>query len=101
MPSKAKSKPAKKLVIKKIAIEENVPAPEPVEVEVVKVAPVKVDADTQTSEPMNYNLMRVADLRYACKANGIVGYSKKTKKELVELLTINTSASNKEEKSCH
>ncbi len=84
MPSKAKSKPAKKLVIKKIAIEENVPAPEPVEVEVVKI-----DADTQTSEPMNYNLMRVADLRYACKANGIVGYSKKTKKELIEMLTIN------------
>ncbi len=81
MPSKAK--PAKKLMIKKITIEENVPAPEPVDVEVVK-------ADTQPSEPMNYNLMRVVDLRYACKSNGIVGYSKKTKKELIEMLTKDT-----------
>ncbi len=95
-------KPTKKLVIKKIAIQENVPAPEPVPVEVVPPEvkeKVKVDKDTQT-EPINYNLMRVCDLRYMCKAQGIVGYSKKTKKELIEMLTKDTSASNKEEKSC-
>jgi len=90
----AVKKPTKKFVIKKIEVLDNVPAPTPVEV-------VPVKEDTPTSEPINYNLMRVADLRYACKAQGIVGYSKKTKKELIDMLTKDTSASNKEEKSCH
>tara|TARA_R100000900_G_scaffold146198_1_gene134824 strand:- start:2671 stop:2931 length:261 start_codon:yes stop_codon:yes gene_type:complete len=82
----AVKKPTKKFVIKKIEVLDNVPAPVPVEVIPVKEE-VKVDKDTQTSEPINYNLMRVCDLRYACKSNGIVGYSKKTKKELIEMLT--------------
>jgi len=88
----AVKKPTKKLVIKKIEVLDNVPAPTPVEVipvkEEVKVKEEgKVKEDTPTIEPINYNLMRVADLRYACKAQGIVGYSKKTKKELIEMLT--------------
>jgi len=82
-------KPTKKLVIKKIAIEENVPAPSiPVQVVLPEVKEeVKVKEEVTQTEPINYNLMRVADLRYMCKAQGIVGYSKKTKKELIEMLT--------------